>query len=144
MYVASSIAANKYGHDSRFGCSRREGRASITIRIQYYSLDRVTLPAPVLALESYADAPRSRVAGQPLSVNRIQKTADGRMLLEIRTIPGRFYLVEYSGDADTWLQAVPVMKAAGERIFWYDDGPPETDSSPSESATRFYRVLLLP
>jgi hypothetical protein len=52
--------------------------------------------------------------------------------------------VQYSSNMITWLTAIPIVIAPANRVQWYDDGPPKTDSIPSTIGSRFYRVMLLP
>jgi uncharacterized repeat protein (TIGR01451 family) len=71
------------------------------------------------------------------------RTIPARYLIEFTSIPGRTYTVEYSDDyMVTWNFAVPSIVASTTTTFWYDVGPPETVTPPSNS--RFYRVLLNP
>jgi hypothetical protein len=68
----------------------------------------------------------------------------GRFLIEFSAIPGARYAVQYSSDMQTWKTANPIITAPANRVQWYDDGPPKTESKPSDIGSRFYRVMALP
>jgi hypothetical protein len=70
--------------------------------------------------------------------------ANGRFLIEWPAIVGRTYTVQYSSDMTTWKTAVQALVAAGTAVQWLDDGPPKTETKPSQAGSRFYRVFLLP
>ncbi len=70
--------------------------------------------------------------------------ANGRFLIEWPAIVGRSYMVQYSSDMTNWKTAVKSIVAAGTAVQWMDDGPPKTDTPPSQAGSRFYRVFLLP
>jgi hypothetical protein len=44
----------------------------------------------------------------------------------------------------TWKTANPIITAPANRVQWYDDGPPKTESKPTSIGSRFYRVMELP
>lgn len=85
------------------------------------------------------------------------------VLIEFPTQPGARYVVEYTDNLGSWLQAIPSIVAPGTRVQWFDTGPPKTHSIPwgavgptngiGVSTTpplpllpthRFYRVLQMP
>ena len=68
----------------------------------------------------------------------------GRFLIEFSATPGNRYAVQYSSDIIIWKTANPVITAPANRVQWYDDGPPKTESKPSMVGSRFYRVMALP
>jgi hypothetical protein len=71
--------------------------------------------------------------------------AGGRFLIEFSATPGRRYAVQYSSDnMVTWKTANPIITAPANRVQWYDDGPPKTESKPTSTGSRLYRVMELP
>jgi hypothetical protein len=46
-------------------------------------------------------------------------------------------------DADE-VAAQPPIVAPGDRVQWFDDGPPKTISLPARVGARFYRVIQVP
>lgn len=119
------------------------GAGSVALTIEYYSTNRVTVPAPVLSVEVATAATLPHLDGANLNIRRSQLLADGSFVVEIDTTLGRTYVVEYSTDMITWKQAVPPIMAFGSRLDWLDSGPPKTESRPI-GASRFYRVIQLP
>jgi hypothetical protein len=81
--------------------------------------------------------------GIVLSINSTNVLA-GRLLIEFTATPGRSYAVQYSTNLTNWKTAVPIIIAPANRVQWYDDGPPKTESNPTNTGSRFYRVVELP
>ena len=81
--------------------------------------------------------------GPVIQVDRSVQLQSGRFLIEFTAVPGRSYVVQYSSDMETWKSANPIITAPSNKVQWYDDGPPKTESIPS-SGSRFYRVMVLP
>ena len=69
---------------------------------------------------------------------------DPRFVIEFASIPGTTYTIIYSDDLQTWYVATPTITANANRTQWYDDGPPETQSKPVSSRSRYYRVIANP
>jgi hypothetical protein len=68
----------------------------------------------------------------------------GRFFIEFSATQGRRYAVQYSSDMTSWKTADPIITAPANRVQWYDDGPPKTESKPTTIGSRFYRVMELP
>ena len=69
--------------------------------------------------------------------------ANGSILIEFTSIPGRSYSVLYSSDTNAFstpLVAVPNITAQADKTQWIDDGPPKTVSHPATNGSRTYRV----
>lgn len=80
-------------------------------------------------------------------ITLITNLADGNILIEFQSIPGRNYTVLYSDDGVNFsnaLAAQPSITATADRTQWIDDGPPKTVSPPISATNRYYRVLLNP
>ena len=65
-------------------------------------------------------------------------------MIEFASLAGQTYAVQYSADLVVWKTAVPFLVATATRQQWLDDGAPKTESKPTETSKRFYRVVLLP
>ncbi|MBP8258398.1 MAG: hypothetical protein KA118_01885 [Verrucomicrobia bacterium] len=66
---------------------------------------------------------------------------DGTWMIEFDSAPGRTYFVQYSTDLAVWKTAFPPVTGTGYRVQWIDNGPPKTESLPSASMQRYYRVI---
>ncbi len=114
--------------------------ATTRITIEYWSQDRRAVPKPTFELiaasgsvvipEGVASAlkPRAIMTG-------------GNVLLEFNSEKGKSYYIQYSGDFTTWKTSLPKVDGTGNRIQWIDNGSPKTESHPSSTSSRFYRIL---
>jgi len=118
-------------------------QAVVNLLIEYYRASRAAIPQPAFLVQETTVFAAS-VTGTVMPIDRFVKLADGRFLIEFSATPGRTYAVQYSSDMTHWKTAVPNITAPANRVQWYDDGPPKTDSAPTSVASRLYRVLLLP
>ena len=72
-------------------------------------------------------------------------TGQPRFVIEFATVPGKSYTIIYSDDnMATWKAATPTVTAGANSTQWYDDGPPETDSAPGSTGSRFYGIIANP
>ena len=118
-------------------------QAVVNLLIEYYRASRATIPQPAFLVQE-TTVFAANVTGTVMPIDRFVKLADGRFLIEFSATPGRTYAVQYSSDMTHWKTAVPNITAPANRVQWYDDGPPKTDSAPTSVASRLYRVLQLP
>ncbi|MDR3457692.1 MAG: ice-binding family protein [Verrucomicrobiae bacterium] len=115
---------------------------AVTFLIEYYRANRQTIPQPAFLVQETTPVTVTNT-GPVMAVDRSVQLA-GRFLIEFSAIPGNRYAVQYSSDLQTWQTAAPVITAPSNRVQWYDDGPPKTESKPATIGSRFYRVLALP
>ncbi|MDB6112936.1 MAG: hypothetical protein JWR69_4686 [Pedosphaera sp.] len=115
---------------------------SVDLLIEYYRSSRLPIPQPSFVPQDAAPIAVT-ATGSTISIDRNVQFENGRFLIEFSAIPGRHYAVQYSGDMVTWKTANPTLTAPSNRVQWYDDGPPKTESKPT-TGSRFYRVVLLP
>jgi hypothetical protein len=68
------------------------------------------------------------------------------MHIEFTAEAGKRYLVQYRDNITSaaWQSAFPAVTAGANRVQWFDDGPPKTESPPGAVGNRFYRVIELP
>lgn len=116
----------------------------VVFLIEYYRLSRHADFTPVFSVESAMPVIPPTPAGEAVSINRLPAHLGGRVLLEFTTIPGRRYVVQYSSDMINWKTTNPIITAPSNRMQWYDDGPPKTESKPSTIPSRFYQIIQLP
>jgi fibronectin type 3 domain-containing protein len=120
---------------------------SVTLVLEYFASPRGTVPTPVIS--AAVTMPRSRILSQlsgtapAFAVNRLVKQADGSVVIEFNAVPGKPYRIQYSADAASWKSCPVSIRAGGTKVQWIDRGPPWTDSPPSSSPRRFYRVQSL-
>ena len=81
--------------------------------------------------------------GAPQDVLFQRMLTGGTFLIEFATTNGGTYYVQYKNSlTDPWTTVPQVFTGTGQHIQWLDSGPPLTDSLPSTSSSRFYRVLV--
>jgi hypothetical protein len=118
--------------------------ATVDFLIEYYRANRQTIPQPVFVVQEII--PVSVTAtGAVLAINYDVQLGSGRFLIEFSATQGRSYAVQYStNNMTSWETANPIIIAPANRVQWYDDGPPKTESKPTTVGSRFYRVIELP
>ena len=116
----------------------------IVFLIEYYRLSRRTDFTPVFGPEATQSVSPPAPVGVALSIDRGPSNLGGRILIDFTTIPGRRYVVQYSSNLTDWKTTDPIITAPSNRVQWYDDGPPKTESKPNSVGSRFYRIIQLP
>jgi len=85
-------------------------------------------------------------AGSGVEIDRCfmdERFGEPRFVIEWKSVPGRTYTIIYCEESTSgpWLVATPTVKAASNRVQWYDDGAPKTVRQPSSVSSRYYRVI---
>jgi hypothetical protein len=119
---------------------------SVSFVIEYFATPRGTVPTPTITAS--VTKPNSLTSSEiseeipdmAVAVNRIEKQADGSVVIEFNARPGQLYRIQYSDDVATWKNCSDLISAGGKKVQWIDRGPPWTDSPPSTVPQRFYRV----
>ncbi|MDF3129968.1 DUF4347 domain-containing protein [Kiritimatiellaeota bacterium B1221] len=117
------------------------------VLMQYYRASGVADFTPVYTIEFLTAAEATAlltppVVGSALNVVRFVQLADGAMLLEWASVPGKKYYIQYSSDLTTYITVLPGITAGATRTQWIDRGPPQTESHPaSMTGARYYRVM---
>ena len=78
----------------------------------------------------------------PITVCYISILANGDVQIEIESVPGAIYQVEYSSDLVIWNQVADTLTSSTTQLLWTDDGQ-ETQGHPSTVGIRFYRFIQL-
>jgi uncharacterized repeat protein (TIGR01451 family) len=112
--------------------------------IEYYLPKRAKIPNPRLTMRTGGGLLPVVAEGVAIDVSRTVVLSPNRFLLEFVCEPGKLYQVQYSDDGQTWNRAQPIVRAVNTRLQWLDDGPPKTDTAPSETPMRLYRVFTVP
>ncbi|MBL9169972.1 MAG: DUF11 domain-containing protein [Verrucomicrobiales bacterium] len=114
------------------------------LTIEYYLPKRAKIPNPRLIMRTGGGLLPVVAEGVAIDVSRTVVLSPNRFLLEFVCEPGKVYQVQYSDDGQTWSRAQPIVRAVNTRLQWLDDGPPKTDTAPSETPMRLYRVFTVP
>jgi len=118
--------------------------SNVVFVLEFYVPTRVAPTGLTYLVEAGPPFVPPVVNGTILNISRTIVLSNGSVLVEFSAIPGQVYAIQYSSDMVTWQTAVPVITAPANRVQWIDAGPPQTDSSPAQQPSRFYRVVLLP
>jgi hypothetical protein len=118
--------------------------ASVDLLIEYYRANRDPNFQPIFEVQA-TTALSVTATGAVLAIDPQRPPfQSGRFFIEFSATPGRRYAVQYSSDMTSWKTADPIITAPANRVQWYDDGPPKTESKPTTIGSRFYRVMELP
>ena len=117
--------------------------ATVSFLVEYYRANRQPIPQPTFIAQG-TTLVSVTITGAVLAINRDVQLGSGRFLIEFSASQGRSYAVQYSSDLVNWKTAIPIITAPANRVQWYDDGPPKTESKPTTIGSRFYRVIELP
>jgi hypothetical protein len=130
-YVQSSVGVPSGGY--------------IDFVLEYYVSSRIT-PNPTLwaTLVPVAEGGGTAAAGVGIHIDRGVMLANQTFLIEFASFSNRVYYVEYTADFRLWQTVQPAITGTGTKIQWIDNGQPKTESAPSASSRRFYRVIMLP
>lgn len=95
---------------------------------------------PTIIAEPLPTDIQNDATGMGTEVTRFVRLGDGSVLMEFASIPGHTYRLEYSDDLVTWKRSLVPIRAAANYTQWIDRGAPYTETHPSTSSSRFYRV----
>lgn len=117
-------------------------QTQLKLVIEYYVPDRVSVPSPTFVLVAVPASAWSAPGGTVQSILRQRVLSPEKaFLIDFATEAGAYYFVQYSDDMVTWKTARPAISGTGSTVQWVDNGPPKTETHPSQTQTRFYRVL---
>lgn len=121
-----------------------EPGAEISLRVEFLRPSRDPGFRPVYEIE-LLPVPETDAAPatEGISVTRMMTLPGGDQLIEIASIPGATYAIEYAPETSGWIRVTPLVTAASQRLQWIDNGPPKTRSHPSTVPRRFYRFVLV-
>jgi uncharacterized repeat protein (TIGR01451 family) len=118
------------------------GGASVVITVEFFRPSMDPDFTPVYEVELLAVAETLPAAGTSgVDVTLFQPLSNGDMLIEVATIPGHEYAIEYSDNLVDWFRVQQTVTAVANRLQWIDNGPPKTAVHPSEADQRFYRLV---
>jgi hypothetical protein len=117
------------------------GLATMEAVLEFFVPTRMTPASPLFSVATALAIDPPLTGGKALAIDVVRRTEAGGILIEFSSEPGRFYQIQYSTDMVNWNDAIPIVRAAGTRVFWHDLGPPKTSSPPAEDKSRWYRVI---
>ena len=113
------------------------------LRLQYYVPDG-RVPGPILSVIWLQPANPTNATGAFGHIGRILPFTRGTFLLNFTTLSNRQYYIQYSTNLANWNTSLPALTGRGGVQQWLDDGPPMTLVHPTNTPSRYYRLLLLP
>jgi hypothetical protein len=153
-----NVTAANLGFDSRTNAIRLQNAqfgSTVTVAnlqpgesrvltMEYYVADHVTVPNPLYALVL---TDRIELVVPPAVVKTlavdVTRYLTNTVIVEFSTRLGSQYFIQYAGSAEglsTGKVVFPAVIGTGSRVQWIDNGPPKTDSPPTNQ-TRFYQIL---
>ena len=131
------------------------------ITLEYFVPDHQGWPTigsdailPVISTSTLVPAARVTPPGIGLPDSKVRITRQSAVanagftgvLLDFPTQTNRNYYVQYSGQVDfnktnEIRLVLPALIGTGSTVQWIDNGPPKTESFPTDATTRYYRIL---
>jgi uncharacterized repeat protein (TIGR01451 family) len=115
--------------------------SNVTFLLEYYESSREPFVSTNFVVTVVAAVSVPLQKGTYLQLDTAPFLSQGELTIEFATVPGHTYVVQYSSDMVTWLEATPPILAKNTRTQWVDSGPPETQSPPGSPGQRFYRIV---
>jgi hypothetical protein len=118
---------------------------SVLIDVQFFrpSLDLDFSPVFLVEYLPYPDTALDK-ADSGIPVERFTLLNNGDVLIEIASVPGATYALEYTDSLeDEFIRTTQTITAAANRLQVIDSGPPLTATPPAEAPSRFYRFVQL-
>jgi hypothetical protein len=113
----------------------------VDMQVEFYSTTRRPFPAPSYAVQEINPPVVTPPSGSTQGISPRLALANGNCLLEFSTTLGTTYYIQYSSDLITWKTALPAVMGNGTKVQWIDNGPPRTETKPTEGLGRFYRLV---
>jgi uncharacterized repeat protein (TIGR01451 family) len=149
--LANAVGTNDVNPFVDFSASLDAGQR-VFLLLQFYVPTRAPFAFSNSQLHAFAASPpnwtppAATAASTSLSLSRIVRLSNGKVLIEWPAATNRTYTVVYSDNVSfsNAMIAPPPITALGTRMQWIDYGPPATTSAPTNASVRFYRVFLNP
>jgi hypothetical protein len=114
------------------------------VTLEYYVSDHTTTPTPAYSLYLADPFPLGlpQTIVTPLAID-VTRYVSNSAIVEFSTRLGNEYFIQWSDTAEglsTGKVIFPPLFGTGSRLQWIDNGPPKTDTPPTNH-NRFYRVL---
>ncbi len=119
--------------------------------LEYFAPDHLTVHAPTLTAYSATAITNTLANTTPINITATRFVTNtlfvtNVFLVEFPTKTNYHYYVQYADHAEDFAAtnrvrtALPAVLGTGNQVQWLDNGPPKTDSLPTNGA-RFYHVL---
>jgi hypothetical protein len=119
---------------------------SVPFLIEWYIANRVQKPSPSFQA-IVMPTPTIVLPTTILVTNNATRVVDGKFFAEFKSQEGRAYYIQYNSSltaTNGWITSIPPVRGSGQTVQWVDTGPPRTESVPSATTQRFYRVVVVP
>jgi hypothetical protein len=119
---------------------------TVNFTVELYIANRITLPSPTYQAIVMA-TPEIILPATLLVTNNATRIVEGHFFAEFKSQEGLAYYIQYNSDltaTNGWKTSMPPVRGTGSTVQWSDIGPPLTESKPTDTTQRFYRVLVVP
>ncbi|NDB66189.1 MAG: hypothetical protein EB165_07515, partial [Euryarchaeota archaeon] len=119
--------------------------------IEFRSRTRRWDAATSIILELLPEADSQEISGEVVSLSEELARVDedgsdaASYYLSFLTEEGQQYYIQYTdnlGDPESWRTSPVSITGNDLRQVWVDDGPPKTITSPDQTTSRFYRIIV--
>lgn len=119
---------------------------TVDFLVELYVANRITLPSPTYQA-IVMQTPAILLPATILVTNNATRIVEGHFFAEFKSKEDQAYYIQYNSDltaTNGWKTSMPPVRGTGSTVQWSDLGPPLTESKPSETTQRFYRVVVVP
>ena len=119
---------------------------TVPFQVEFYIANRLTKPSPTYQA-IVMPTPSIILPTTILVTNNATRIVDGKFFAEFKSEEGRAYFIEYNSSltaTNGWKVSIPPVRGTGSTVQWSDTGPPRTESVPTSTTQRFYRVVVVP
>jgi hypothetical protein len=120
--------------------------SAVTFNVEFYVANR--LPPKLPVYEAIVQAPTVLSLANAFVVNtNATRLTNGLFLATFKSERERQYYIQYNSSVTAtngWKTSLPGFVGSGDFVQWIDSGPPRTETHPTNTAMRFYRVLATP
>lgn len=114
--------------------------------VEWYIANRLTKLSPTFQA-IVMETPVFVVPTTILVTNNATRIVEGKFFAEFKSQEGSAYYIQYNSTltaTNDWKTSLPPVRGTGTQVQWVDTGPPRTESVPTSTTQRFYRVLVVP
>jgi hypothetical protein len=119
---------------------------TVDFLVELYVANRITLPSPTYQA-IVMPTPTIVLPTTMLVTNNATRIVEGKFFAEFKSQEGSAYYIQYNSEltaTNGWKTSMPPVRGTGSTVQWSDTGPPRTESKPTDTTQRFYRVVVVP